>query len=251
LTVTGKRTSSRGSRSNISIDLKLINKTEGKNMKCKQTYFLLFFMLLYAAKIEASLSAHPGSIEDTLYSGGSNTSILHITNIGPASQLGYQVSSESEWITFSSVSGSIGVGDTVSIVITYNLNMLLPGLNSGEILIGDPHHGPISIPVNIVFLNPTGIDEDSKLPGSFVLEQNYPNPFNPETKISFSVPFKQKISLKIYNLLGNEIISLIDEEKAKGSYSYNVDMSRFPSGVYFYKIEAANFKQTKKMILNK
>ena len=210
-------------------------------------------ILFYTSFAEASLSVHPGNIKDTLYIQNNNLSIVHITNTGPTSVLDYQLSSDVSWINFSSIIGSINKGDTVSIEITYDISYLQVGSNFADIYIGDPHHGPITVPVEIYFQSTTDINEDffSGSPVSFSLEQNYPNPFNPATIISFSVPDVQRVTIKIYNLLGNELLTLVDEEKVKGVYSVKVDMSKFSSGIYFYKMKSSNYTITKKMILNK
>ncbi|MEO8399224.1 MAG: T9SS type A sorting domain-containing protein, partial [Ignavibacteriaceae bacterium] len=94
-------------------------------------------------------------------------------------------------------------------------------------------------------------------PTKFELSQNYPNPFNPSTKIKYSIPFAGTAgegvftSLKIYNILGSEVTSLVNEKKEAGNYEVEFKANNFPSGVYFYSISAGNFHQTKKMILTK
>jgi hypothetical protein len=85
----------------------------------------------------------------------------------------------------------------------------------------------------------------------FSLEQNYPNPFNPSTTISFSIPSPAFTTLKVNDLLGNEITTLVNEEKPAGSYEVNFDGAKLSSGVYIYKLETGLFFQTKKMILVK
>lgn len=95
---------------------------------------------------------------------------------------------------------------------------------------------------------------EPKLPDSFVLAQNYPNPFNPETQIRFQLTRTQKITLKVFNTLGQEIRTLIDERKAAGFYSIQWDGTdqnghRAPSGFYLYQIEAGGSRETKKMLL--
>jgi hypothetical protein len=89
------------------------------------------------------------------------------------------------------------------------------------------------------------------LPGEFSLSQNYPNPFNPETYIDYSVPVKSYVTLKIYNILGEEVTTLISKEQSAGSYIAYWNASNSGSGVYFYKITAGSFTQTKRMILTK
>ena len=84
-----------------------------------------------------------------------------------------------------------------------------------------------------------------------VLEQNFPNPFNPSTRINFSVPKPVNVSLKVYNMLGQEVKTLVDELKEKGSYEVNFDAEGLVSGIYFYKIAAGDFSQIHKMIFIK
>ena len=88
-------------------------------------------------------------------------------------------------------------------------------------------------------------------PGSYYLAQNYPNPFNPSTKIKYSIPQLSQVTLKIFNALGEEIATLVNEEKVAGYYSVEFNAATLPSGVYFYRIQAGEFVQTKKMILIK
>ncbi len=85
----------------------------------------------------------------------------------------------------------------------------------------------------------------------FQLSQNYPNPFNPSTKIGFTISDVGFVKLKVYDVLGNEIITLVNKEMEPGKYSINFDGSNLPSGIYFYKLAAGNFVQVKKMMLVK
>jgi len=88
-------------------------------------------------------------------------------------------------------------------------------------------------------------------PEKFELAQNYPNPFNPSTSIKFTIPRQVGVSLKIYDILGREVATLLDEVKAPGTYSVTWDASALASGVYFYRIKAGDFMQAKKMMLVK
>ncbi len=106
---------------------------------------------------------------------------------------------------------------------------------------------------------------DERLPEQFHLSQNYPNPFNPTTTIKYSVPVVdvpspagrdklregQHVSLKIYDILGNEVSQLVNKSQAPGIYQVEFNASNLPSGTYFYKLEAGSFSGTKKMILIK
>ncbi len=97
-----------------------------------------------------------------------------------------------------------------------------------------------------------GIQQIStEIPNSFRLEQNYPNPFNPETKIKFSILKDGFVTLKIYNTAGKLVKSLAEQNLRAGEYSVNWNAAEEPSGVYFYTIETAGFKESKKMILVK
>lgn len=98
----------------------------------------------------------------------------------------------------------------------------------------------------------SSIEENSgELPTEFSLSQNYPNPFNPATRISFSIPTTQLVSLKIYDLTGREITYLVNRELSAGSYSFEFNGSNLSSGIYFYKLSTANFSDVKKMMLIK
>ncbi|GMU95220.1 T9SS type A sorting domain-containing protein [Ignavibacterium album] len=90
---------------------------------------------------------------------------------------------------------------------------------------------------------------DSEIPTDFILAQNYPNPFNPNTKIQFSVSKAQSVSLKVFDVLGNEIATLVNEELSPGVYQYNFDATNLSSGVYYYKLQSGSYSETKKMIL--
>lgn len=83
----------------------------------------------------------------------------------------------------------------------------------------------------------------------FTVSQNFPNPFNPETAIKYSIPQNQKVTLIVYDVLGVEVRTLVNEEKSAGYYEVNFDAANLASGVYYYKLQTGNFVETKKMIL--
>jgi hypothetical protein len=120
---------------------------------------------------------------------------------------------------------------------------------------GDDRNGAAGIYAQDI--NPDGelgnsvvlVDGNISNPASLVLNQNYPNPFNPTTSILFTVGKREFVSLKVYDVLGNEIATLVNEEKSPGQYQINFDASEITSGVYFYRLNAGTFTQTKKMIL--
>jgi hypothetical protein len=97
----------------------------------------------------------------------------------------------------------------------------------------------------------TGVKTLNTTPTSFALSQNYPNPFNPTTNIKYSIPSEMQVSLKVYDILGREVASLVNEKQVGGSYQVNFDASKLASGVYIYRLDAGTFVQSKKMILIK
>lgn len=100
-----------------------------------------------------------------------------------------------------------------------------------------------------------GVEEELELPKEFLLIQNYPNPFNPITHINFGLPARTWVQLKVYDMLGNEIANLIDEEKEAGYYSVDFSATsgatNLPSGVYIYQLAVPGFTQARKMVLTK
>ncbi len=120
-----------------------------------------------------------------------------------------------------------------------------------------------SIPATIYFNSDQGLmrlfdtltvsveQKEPNFPLGFNLYQNYPNPFNPTTKISYSIPNQSVVSLKVFDVLGREIASLVSKEQTSGNYEVEFDASSLTSGIYFYRIQAGQFVESKKMILMK
>ncbi|MBK8554120.1 MAG: T9SS type A sorting domain-containing protein [Ignavibacteria bacterium] len=91
----------------------------------------------------------------------------------------------------------------------------------------------------------------SEIPEHFYLSQNYPNPFNPVTKINYSIVKAQNVVLKVYDVLGSEVATLVNTKQNAGIYSVDWDAGRYPSGIYFYNLSAGDFTETRKMMLVK
>ena len=137
------------------------------------------------------------------------------------------------------------------------LTLNMPAYGSSVVILDDSVHSVYLPPLTVVE------QDETPLPAEFVLEQNYPNPFNPSTTITFSLPSQSSthakgrvgegstVSLKVFDLLGREVATLVNEEKPAGSYRTTFNASQLPSGVYFYRLEAGSFTQTRKLLLLK
>jgi len=157
----------------------------------------------------------------------------------------------SQTLEVASISG-FNIGDNIKI----NPGGLNEETNTitgfGSILIQNPLQFDHSVGEIVLNLNPTAIEENnSSLPLDYVLFNNYPNPFNPSTKIKYSLPQYSNVILKVFDVLGNEIETLVNEEKPAGTYELTWYAESLPSGVYFYQLSAGLYIETKKMLLLK
>ncbi len=124
-------------------------------------------------------------------------------------------------------------------------------------LIPETSHSPDSGYYQCIWDVGTGVENNEEMPKEFSLSQNYPNPFNPSTRIQYQVSSNSHVSLKVYDVLGNEVATLVDEYKPAGTHEVefpNVETrhaSSLPSGIYFYQLKVGNFLTSKKMILMK
>jgi len=113
----------------------------------------------------------------------------------------------------------------------------------------------LGIPAHLYFYpredSTTFIIDKNKSPWVYLLSQNFPNPFNPTTTIKYQIPELSFVTLKVYDVLGNEIATLVNEENSNGSYEVEFNATTLPSGIYFYRLQAGSFVDTKKMVLMK
>jgi PKD repeat protein len=125
-------------------------------------------------------------------------------------------------------------------------------LNAGEqVMHVGFHNGQFNLNWIEILASTTDINESQESPSSFQLSQNYPNPFNPTTNISFTLPRAEHVSLKVYNLLGQEVALLVNEIMSAGNFDISFDAAELPTGIYVYSITAGNFKSVKKMMILK
>ncbi len=105
----------------------------------------------------------------------------------------------------------------------------------------------VSLPANVKIIH----QQEKDIPKHFSLSQNYPNPFNPATRIQYELPQDAHVSLKVFNTLGQEVVTLVNDEKIAGGYNVEFNASDLPSGIYLYRFIAGDFVQIRKMAVVK
>ena len=201
---------------------------------------------------------------------GVTATLAQLTNIVPVEMLTFTASARNSnvqllWATASETNNQ---GFEIQRSINDNDNFVTAGFVDGngsstEINYYSFTDDPQLIGTNQIYYRLKQVDYDGTfsysdvvsvsydVPAEFVLNQNYPNPFNPSTTISYFVPKESFVSIKVYDFLGREITTLVNEIKAPGSYEISFDASNLPSGTYFYTLSAENYSATKKMIILK
>ena len=206
---------------------------------------------------------------DTIIAAGTDAGINHpIAYYKPLNTTGVWTPFTTSGFPFSlgkeATAVSIGV-DTVFCAVDHEIYYHVLGSSSWSL----GYSYPVGTRINVLFYDEllagsdlglyaffgtggtTSVNETDNLPANFSLAQNYPNPFNPTTSIEYTVPSSEQVSLKVYDVLGNEITTLVNENKSPGSYKVNFDSSNLSSGVYFYRLNFGNQILTKKMLLLK
>jgi carboxypeptidase T len=200
-------------------------------------------------------------INDTITDIPDTSRFFTIENSG-AGELFYFVSDSlpvgQDWLVISGFLGTIESGSQVDISYLYNRNNLIQGNNySGiiNIVSNDPDERFETIQINVHYENPNSIDDNVLIPLTTELHQNYPNPFNPETAIGYQLSANSHVVLKIFNMLGQEINTLVNTQQSAGSYKYtwsglNSTGIKVASGVYYYQLFTdKGFSETKKLLL--
>ncbi len=179
------------------------------------------------------------------------------------------------WFSMSADSGQCAAGSSMDIRLTFDATKVDSGDYRGVLTIShnDPMRPPITIPVHLTVSPSNYILAEQGLPRAFALFQNYPNPFNPTTTIGYTIggvvtqsgasssgdfPDRSRgidgraftnVRLAVYDILGREVAMLVNEKKAPGRYEVEFDASGLSSGIYFYKLQAGSFVETRKLVL--
>jgi hypothetical protein len=178
---------------------------------------------------------------------GDTTQITWTSNEVNSVKIELSITDGMDWLTIEESTPSDGVYDWIveAPYTSWNCWMKISNVNDSTIYdISDTTFEIDMLP---------GVDDstDTIIPYKFTLFQNYPNPFNPSTKIKYEIPERSFVSINVYDLLGDEIATLVNEEKPAGTYEVEFDGTGLPSGIYFYKLSGDNFSDTRKMLLLK
>ena len=162
-----------------------------------------------------------------------------------------------EWLTMNPLSGTVSPEGSASILLTLNAEGIDPGNYTAGISINsnDPDQGTVIIPLSLT-VNGMSSENEALLPAEFALHQNYPNPFNPVTRIRYDLPENSMVNITVYDMLGREVNTLVNQVQDAGFKSIIWDATNdygksVSAGIYLYQIQAGDFMRTEKMVLLK
>ena len=145
---------------------------------------------------------------------------------------------------------ALNPGDTL-ITSLHVVTSATEGTGNVQLQIGTFRDPAVRITQDFVANSPLSVDEEESIPTGFYLLQNYPNPFNPSTKINFGLKESGHVSIKLFDVLGNEVAQLLNEYTSAGDHEINFNGSELTSGIYIYRLAAGQNSVTRKMILEK
>jgi hypothetical protein len=233
---------------NFWISLRVTDMTEGTNSTSRHLTNITSVPLLIDSLVSDSISNFRYTFKPFLKNVGTSLTIENII---------IKLTSNDPWVTLIFPEGGRGCpnllpGDIKGVVqpfvVTYDSATFTRTFNlTFSISSNGWDYWQIDTTISI----PVGISNEDLLPVNYTLGQNFPNPFNPVTTIKYQIPHRSNVSLKIYDLLGNEVANLVNEEQEVGFYNIDFNAAKLSSGVYFYRLQTGSFIQTKKMILLK
>lgn len=182
-----------------------------------------------------------------------DTSMIHIYDIAFRNQNDGILVGQGGLVNYTTNGGTTWLQDPYFNGFTNDdiISLAVRDENTASVLVrGTTSDGTATTTMITVSSEPLAIDDNNNIiPSEYSLEQNYPNPFNPSTTIQFSIPEQSFVKLEVFNALGEKVTTLVSEELNAGSYKYGWNAEGLPSGIYFYKLQADNFVEAKKMIL--
>lgn len=162
-----------------------------------------------------------------------------------------QIEAERGWLSADATSGVLAEGESIDITLHFDTEADADEyLATLSVITNNPDAGTIHIPVTYNLEESVSIGKP-EAPVSFTLDQNYPNPFNPTTNIRFGLPEAADVTLEVYNMLGQRVDVLVNENRSSGYHNITFDGSNLSSGVYIYRIQAGNYVETRKLTLIK
>ena len=178
---------------------------------------------------------------------------IGLTQGSPDLIFGLEIGSGSpHWISAEPAQGTIPPNQTLQVIVQFDATQATHSFYNADMVIhNNSANSLVTIPVTMYVTGVDVEDPSPHIPAVFSLRQNYPNPFNPQTTILYALPKSSKVSLKIYNIKGQLVETLVNEFQQTGNYSVVWNAEDISSGIYFYRISAGDFKDTKKCIILK
>ena len=156
-----------------------------------------------------------------------------------------------QWMSTNRTTGRIAPRDSQMVEVRIHPRALAAGDYRGRLVLSGNIAGTVNIPVLLHSTGPLSVDDVKAVPTEFALSQNYPNPFNPTTLISYALPKASRVKIGVYNILGQIVATLVDEQKDAGYHQVTLNGVSLASGVYIYRMQADNFDSVKKLMLLK
>jgi len=164
----------------------------------------------------------------------------------------YELAENTRWLQITPTSGTIAPGESENIEFAFDMTDVPDNVSSLSAIVNVASNSPVDVSIDVNIDLSTGIEgTEGYLPTYFALEQNYPNPFNARTEIKYALAADSDVELEIYNVLGQKVAILVNENQSVGYHRVSWNAKDKSSGMYFYKIQAGDYIETKKMLLLK